>query len=134
MIARTSAARWMVLCLLVLCACSPEMRRTLGDLSRLYDSIAARYHPESGQVSLMNGHTLVITLVNVPGRTVPSPANKEWARGVAQFAYAGYPDRKEITGVTIVLSNKHAVLFFSYAESERLSFTAEELSATPAAK
>ena len=134
MILRTRTVLWMSLCLLILCSCSPEIRRTMDDLSRLYESVASRYHPETGQVSLRNGHTLVLTLVNVPGRDVFKAGNKEWARGVAQFAYAAYPDRKNIADVAVVITRQHAVLVFSYAQTESFDFKADELSAPPAPK
>lgn len=107
------------------------MRRTLGNLSHVYESVAAKYHPESGQASLVNGHTLVITLVNVPGRDLHKPANKEWAHGVAQFAYAAYPDRKNVTNVTVALTKQSSVAIVNYSETERLAFKADELSAMP---
>src|ERR1700681_3971199 len=101
--------------LLLACACSSGLVKSLRDTARLRQQLIDKYHEQDVNVSLQNSRFLFIVFVNPPLNQKDNAERARRAQETAAFAVANYPaiNRIENIWVNYIESDSHFIVYHS---------------------
>jgi hypothetical protein len=111
--------------------CSQESADESVELYRLATDAEAFFKADDASARLVNDRWLVLSLVNCNAGRLPGSERQYAAHEVALWTKRSYPRSGKLASISVVFVERHWLLFFWTATSEKFDFAVKGLEQIP---
>jgi hypothetical protein len=120
-----------ILIAIISASCSQESADESVELYHLATNAEAFFKADDASTSLVNDRRLVLSLVNCNAGRLPGSERQYAAHEVALWTKRSYRNSSKLASISVVFVERHWLLFFWTATSERFDFAVNGLEQIP---